>query len=382
MKNRNILICPLEWGLGHAARMIPLAEKLRAGGNNIFIGAGEEHLSMFRRELPGLTYISFPGFRPGYSRHFPSWLVMLCKMPALACHIVREHSELKKIIRDNSIDIVISDNRFGLWNREVTTVYVTHQLRVPFPKPFRFAEFIGILVHRAIIRKYDLCFIPDLPGEPNVSGRLSHGLKLPLNARYIGLLSRFSGTPPAESGSFGYPHNTVILSGPEPQRGMLKQKLESLFRAQEPVTIFLGGNPDKGEEMTRTGNIIYYSHLGTARMAEALRSSDRIISRSGYTTIMELLSLGCTALIIPTPGQTEQEYLASYLKEKGWFLSVSQKNIGTTISTSPKTKFNGKDMMEMSEKLLEEAIRALSEYPEQQGRNAETQKKTKPGFTG
>jgi UDP-N-acetylglucosamine:LPS N-acetylglucosamine transferase len=163
---------------------------------------------------------------------------------------------------------------------------------------------------------------------------------------------------------------------------MLKQKLESLFRAQEPVTIFLGGNPDKGEEMTRTGNIIYYSHLGTARMAEALRSSDRIISRSGYTTIMELLSLGCTALIIATPGQTEQEYLASYLKEKGWFLSVSQKNIGTTISTSPKTKFNGKDMMEMSEKLLEEAIRALSEYPEQQGRNAETQKKTKPGFTG
>lgn len=374
MKNRNILICPLEWGLGHAARMIPLAEKLRAEGNNIFIGAGEEHLSLFRAELPGLTYISFPGFRPGYSGHFPSWLVMFCKMPALAYHIIREHSELKKIIRDNSIDIVISDNRFGLWNRDVTTVYVTHQLRVPFPKPFRFAEIIGTWVHRAIIRKYDLCFIPDLPGETNVSGRLSHGLTLPPNTMFIGLLSRFSGTSPAESVSFGYRHNTVILSGPEPQRGILKRKLESLFREQEPVTIFLGGSPGKGEEMTRTGSIIYYSHLGTARMAEALRSSDRIISRSGYTTIMELISLGCTAIIIPTPGQTEQEYLASYLEEKGWFISVLQKNIGTAIPASSKAEFNGKEMMKLSEKLLDEAIRLLSEYPEQQGRNSETEK--------
>ena len=362
MKNRNILICPLEWGLGHAARMIPLAKKLREKGNNIFIGAGEEHLSLFRMELPGLTYISFPGFRPGYSRHFPSWLVMFCKMPALIYHIIREHSGLKKIIRDNSIDIVISDNRFGLWNWEITTVYVTHMLRVPFPKPFRFAEIIGTRVHRTIIRKYDLCFIPDLPGEPNVSGRLSHGLKLPSNARFIGLLSRFSANLPSE-GSFNYRHNTVILSGPEPQRGILKQKLEILFRAQEPATIFLGGRPDKGDEMTRSGNIIYYDHLDTSRMAEAISSSDRIISRSGYSTIMELISLGCTALIIPTPGQTEQEYLASYLEKKGWFMSVSQKKIGTSIPDPTKAEFNWKEMMELSEKLLGEAVRVLSENP-------------------
>jgi hypothetical protein len=365
MKNRNILICPLEWGLGHAARMIPLAVKLGERGNNIFIGAGEEHLALFRNELPGLTYISFPGFRPGYSRHLPSWLVMLCKIPALVYHIIREHSELKRIVRNNSIDIVISDNRFGLWNRKVTTVYVTHMLRVPFPKPFRFAEIIGILVHRAIIRKYDLCFIPDLPGETNVSGRLSHGLSLSSNARFIGLLSRFSGILPAGSCSFGYRHNTVILSGPEPQRGILKLKLESFLKAQEPATIFLGGRPGKGSEMTRTDNIIYYDHLDTARMSEVLRSSDYIISRSGYTTIMELISLGCTALIIPTPGQTEQEYLATNLDKKGWFRSLSQKKVGTTTLASSKATFNWKEMMEQSEILLEEAIKALSEYREQ-----------------
>jgi len=375
MKNRNILICPLEWGLGHAARMIPLARKLGERGNNIFIAAGEEHLSLFRNELPGLTYISFPGFRPGYSRHLPSWLVMLCKIPALIYQIVREHSELKKIVRRNSIDIVVSDNRFGLWNKNTTTVYVTHMLRVPFPKPFRFAEIIGIAIHRAIINKYDLCFIPDLPGETNLSGRLSHGLRLPPNAMYIGLLSRFKGTTSAGTGSFGYPHNTIILSGPEPQRGILKQKLENLLRAKEPANLFLCGKPGQKNEMTREGTFIYYNHLDSAMMSEALRSSDSIISRSGYTTIMELISLGCTALLIPTPGQTEQEYLAGYLEEKGWFRSVSQKDIETIEVTSSEAKFNGKAMMEQSGELLEKAIRALSEYKKQQSRNAEPEKK-------
>jgi hypothetical protein len=365
MKNRNILICPLEWGLGHAARMIPLAGRLKEKGNNVIVGAGEEHLSLFRKELPGLTYISFPGFRPGYSKYLPSWFVMFYKIPALVYHIIREHSELKKIIRDRSINIVISDNRFGLWNKDVTTAYVTHMLRIPFPKPFRFAEIIGIFLHRTIIRKYDLCFIPDLPGEMNVSGRLSHGLKLPSNAIYIGILSRFSNILPAEEDTFGYRHNTVILSGPEPQRGILKQELESIFRAQETTTIFLGGRPGVSDEMTRTGNIIYYSHLESAMMAEALRSSDYIISRSGYTTIMELISLGCTALIIPTPGQTEQEYLAAYLEEKGWFRFLPQKKITTASLISVKAKFDGKKMMKESEYLLEEAIRHLSEYPEQ-----------------
>ena len=188
-RKNNILICPLEWGLGHAGRMIPLAKKLYERNNNIFIGAGEEHLSLFRNELLGVTYISFPGFRPGYSRHLPQYLVLLLEMPILLFHITQEHFRLKKIIRDYNIDIVISDNRFGLWNKNVQTVYITHQPLIPFPKLFRFLEVPGVLLHRFIIKKYSFCFIPDLPGEINISGRLSHGLKLPGNVRYKRLMS-------------------------------------------------------------------------------------------------------------------------------------------------------------------------------------------------
>ena len=191
-KKYNILICPLEWGLGHAARMIPLARKLREMNNNIIIGSGEEHLALFRNEVPGLSYIKFTGFKPGYSSFLPQYLTLLLKTPLLLYHIIREHFRLKKIIREHSIDIVISDNRFGLWNRNITTVYITHMPLIPFPKSLRFLEFIGILLHRAVIKKYSLCFIPDLPGELNVSGRLSHRIKLPDNVRFTGILSRFN----------------------------------------------------------------------------------------------------------------------------------------------------------------------------------------------
>jgi len=324
-KALNILICPLEWGLGHAARMIPMARKLREMNNNIIIGSGEEHLSLFRNELPGLAVINFPGFKPGYSRFLPQYLYLLFKIPLLLYHIIVEHHRLRRIIREHAIDIIISDNRFGLWNRKITSVYVTHMPLIPFPEPMRFLEPLGILIHRIIIKKYSLCFIPDLPGDLNLSGRLSHNIKLPDNLRYIGILSRFVLSDQSVNENLvEFPHNTVILSGPEPQRDILKKKLTALLKDKEPMTVMLEGKPGKGDGILKNGNITFYNHLPAPRMKNILTGSDFIISRSGYTTIMELVSLNCTALLIPTPGQTEQEYLAEYLSEKGWFYTVSQ----------------------------------------------------------
>jgi hypothetical protein len=187
--------------------------------NNVIIGSGEEHLALFRKEMPGLSYISFPGFKPAYSRFLPQYLSLLFKIPALLYHIIVEHRRLKRILSEYSVDIIISDNRFGLWNRKITSVYITHMPLVPFPGSFKFLEPIGVLLHRQIIKKYTLCFIPDLPGDLNLSGRLSHNIKLPDNVRFIGILSRFTD---ADKNIFDnnikFQHNTVILSGPEPQR--------------------------------------------------------------------------------------------------------------------------------------------------------------------
>jgi hypothetical protein len=358
-RKKNILICPLEWGLGHAARMIPVASMLRDLNNNVFIGAGEEHLALFRAEVKGMTLINFPGFKPGYSRFFPQYLIMLLKSPLLLYHIISEHYKIKKIIAEYNIDIIISDNRFGLWNKKIFSVYVTHILCIPLPKLFRVLEMTGVMLHRAIIKKYSLCFIPDLPGELNISGRLSHGLKLPDNARFIGILSRFTASN-AGPGEFKFPHNTVILSGPEPQRGILKKMLIDLLSAKEPPTVILEGKPHK-EETTQKGSIICYSHLPTAHMSDMIRNSAAVISRSGYTTIMDLISLNCSALLIPTPGQTEQEYLAQLHAEKGWFSMVSQSKIKEGLHLRPTESKWPREIIEMSRVLLEKEIRELLE---------------------
>jgi hypothetical protein len=359
---RNILICPLEWGLGHSARMIPLAAGLLEQKHHVYAGGSKECLQFLRSELPLIKCIDFPGFSPRYSKYLPQYLVLIFQLPSLLFCSVREHFRLKKIIEKYKIDIVISDNRFGLWNRKVKTVYVTHQIRIPFPKIFRFLEFAGILLHRAIIRKYTYCFIPDLPGRPNISGRLSHEVRLPGNSIYIGILSRFTAisSHPDESPVSGS-HNTVILSGPEPQRSLLSEKLAAIFKDKTPDTVFLGGRPGLVAEMEKSGNIIYINHLKGTALKEVLIQSNQIISRSGYSTLMELVSLKKSALIIPTPGQTEQEYLAEWMKENDWFSPVKQKDLKDPLPETGDHQMPSEEMIVMSRLLLDNALKRLSE---------------------
>jgi spore coat polysaccharide biosynthesis predicted glycosyltransferase SpsG len=356
-KHFNILVCPLEWGLGHAGRMIPLVRRLQEKGHNLFIGAGSELQRFFHAELTGVKYIDFRGFSPSYSVHLPQYAALLLRMPVLIFHAAAEHFRLKRIIKNNNIDIVISDNRFGLWNRKVKTVYVTHQVRIPFPEKFRSYEWIGTGLHRFIIKKYSFCFIPDLPGELNLSGRLSHEVKMTVTTRFIGILSKFTDCHPAQkSGKESVPDITIILSGPEPQKGILRQKLVGIFKEKGLKVVILEGKPGTSEPVSRIGNTISYNHLPSGEMAELLTCSKNIITRSGYTSIMELISLNRTALLIPTPGQTEQEYLAKYLSAKGWFTAVSQRALNLeTVLLTPKP-FDSVKILAESRILLEEAL--------------------------
>jgi hypothetical protein len=346
--------------------MMPVAAELLKLNHNVIFASGEEHLALIRSELQGCTCLSFPGFKPNYSRFLPPYISMLLRIPLLAYHIVIEHFRLKKIIKEYSIDIVISDNRFGLWNRKIKTAYVTHMPLIPFPGKMRFLEPAGKFLHRQIIRKYDLCFIPDLPGDRNISGRLSHGTGLPQNIRYIGILSRFTSLPDNDPVVQDFKYNTIILSGPEPQKGILKQKLISLLQDKTPVTIILEGKPGLSKVKRRVGNIILYTHLPANMMKSIISGSEGIISRSGYSTVMDLLSLKCRALLIPTPGQTEQEYLAEYLSEQGRFTSLNQNAIKDGIFFSCKNSSDSEDLTGDSRMLLSQAIAELLNQPHQE----------------
>lgn len=361
-KKNNILICPLEWGLGHASRIIPLAKKLRESDNNVFIASGDDHLAFLHAELPEIFLISFPGFKTNYSRSIPQYLHLLSRIPSLLYHIFREHHRIKKIIAEFDIDILISDNRFGLWNNKITTVYITHMPLIPFPKSLKFLEPVGKLLHSFIIRKYTFCFIPDLPGDLNVSGRLSHGIYPSPGVRYVGILSRFTDYMHSNETVIQKPHITVLLSGPEPQREMLKQKLTGILKNKDLPTYMFEGKPRNSTNEPGIGNITFYNHLDTSQLKEIIVTSEWIITRSGYSTIMDLLALGKTATLIPTPGQTEQEYLAEYLTGKGWFSTVSQDKLNENILPLKKEMTCNDEILKLSRLHLDSAIKELLEY--------------------
>ena len=362
MVQKNILISPLSWGLGHAGRMIPVALKLRAQGHIVYIAGDKACLALFAVEAPEITPLFFPGFIMRYSVWLPGFLAVITKIPSIIFHSIRDHKKLKKLVKENEIDIVISDNRFGCWNRSIKSVYITHQLRIIFPSPFRFLEPVGIALHRLIINKYDNCLVPDLPGEINLSGDLSHNLGLSDNTKYIGLVSRFLLQSENEKSTVSKnPYDCIILSGPEPQKGILRQKLlNSLGKGDKNIIIF-EGRPGLGDNNQVTGKILSINHAGTENMSEIIVHSERIVTRSGYTTIMELISLNCTALLIPTPGQTEQEYLAGYLEKKGWFTTSTQNKSDFIIAPFNERQTFPQSLLTEGEKLLNNALKEISE---------------------
>jgi predicted glycosyltransferase len=162
-------------------------------------------------------------------------------------------------------------------------------------------------------------------------------------------------SPPAVCLS-GSKHNTVILSGPEPQRGILKKRLAAILKEKEITTVMLEGRADKNKEVKKEGNIIYYSHLQASEMQPMITESESIITRSGYTSIMDLISLNCSALLIPTPGQTEQEYLAVYLSDKGWFDTVNQNKLKEGMRLPLKRTLPSSEIIEESNLLLTNAL--------------------------
>lgn len=326
---KNVLICPLDWGLGHASRDIYIIHKLLETNNfNVIIAADKAPYYLLKSEFPELQFIKFPSFTISYSRSIPLVLKIIFSFPKMLIGYFREHKMLKPIIKKYNIDIAISDNRYGLWNKKITTVFITHQLRVIFPKSIKCFESLFFKISTQIIQKFDFCWVPDVPGDENLAGKLSHPKKIPGNSLYIGLLSRFLiekyQNPKKQVKKFDV---LVILSGPEPQRSVLEKIIIRQFRNTEHSVLFVRGIPWKKQGQTIHNNIQLVSHLSADLLNSYLQNAKSIICRSGYSSVMDLTILGKTAIMIPTPGQTEQEYLAHLLAEKKLFVKADQNNL-------------------------------------------------------
>ena len=306
----KILICPLNWGLGHATRCVPIIQKLLSEGHEPVLVSDGYPLEFLRQEFPSLRFLEFPSYSIHYSIGNSQIIAMLRSFPKIVGGIVKEHLWLKNILKTESFDQIISDNRFGMWNKHIHSIYITHQLMVKMPRGLKFLEPLVWLLHRAIINRYHVCWIPDKKENGGLSGDLAHKYPLPKNAIFIGSLSRFASMKnilPIKD------FDTVaILSGIEPQRSIFENELIQKYQNTESKMLIIKGQPQNTKTQTELGNITLVSHLTSDEMASYLIGTKKIISRSGYSTIMDLAALNCLgkAEFIPTPGQTEQEYLS------------------------------------------------------------------------
>ncbi len=306
---KNILVAPLNWGLGHATRCIPLIYALFEEGFNVILGSDGAALKLLQKEFPQLKSIELPSYDIKYAKNGKSFKwKMLLRSPKVLKAIRKERDLLKTLVRKNEIDGVLSDNRLGLYHADIPTVFMTHQLQVLSGKTTR----ITSALHRNYIRKFDECWVPDFDGKINLSGKLGHPKKFDIPVKYIGALSRLEKKEVAPSYDV-----MVLLSGPEPQRSELEEILLHELKHYNGQVLFIRGVVEAEQHIKRQGQIKLVNFMETQDLQKAICASDIIISRSGYTTIMDLLKLGKKALFIPTPGQTEQEYLARRLEAKG-----------------------------------------------------------------
>jgi uncharacterized protein (TIGR00661 family) len=313
---KNILIAPLNWGLGHATRCIPIIQELEKNGFTPIIASDGIALQLLQKEFPHLESVALPSYEIEYAKEGNDFKWKLIKnSPKMIQAIFEEKKFVKELIKKYDLKGIISDNRLGVYSKKVPCVFITHQINVLSGK----TTWISSKIHQYFIKKFDECWVPDFQESGNLSGKLGHLRSNYLNLKYIGPLSRL------EKKELDSKYKLmVILSGPEPQRTMLEEKLIAELQNYNGEVIFIKGKVEANQKREVKRNITYYNFMTSKEIETTFNHSEIVLCRSGYSTIMDLAKLGKKAFFIPTPGQYEQEYLAKRFKRNGFIPYAKQ----------------------------------------------------------
>ncbi len=361
-KKPRILLAPLDWGLGHATRCIPIITTLLRQGAEVLLAAEGATGSLLKKEFPGVVILPLKGYKIRYSSSKSLFVLkMVRQLPKMIAAVNHEKNWLDKMISRHGIDAVISDNRFGLYSNRIPCVYITHQLFIETG--------IAILNRTAqktnyrYIRNFNECWIPDLPGENNLAGKLSHPDILPgVPMKYLGILSRCKKIEAEKKYAFLF-----MFSGPEPQRTIFENiLLKQLKEIRSPIVIVRGlpGSNEQPEPAIENTHITLYNHLPAEELNVLIQQSLMVIARCGYSTVMDLVTLQQKAILVPTPGQTEQEYLARYLKEKKLFFTTRQEgfNLKKAVEEAGHFNFNAHEILPLlNENIIIDWLQKINE---------------------
>ena len=291
-------------------------------------------LQVLRSEFPNLPAEELPSYRIRYASGSMTWN-MGRQLPRIGLACLREHQVIARLVRRYEPLAIISDNRFGCFHAQTPSVFISHQLNIRTASP-PLTRWVNRLNH-SFLRQYDECWVPDWKGKGNLSGALSSPLPLPESTFFMGHLTRFQLLPAEESG-----YDIVfLLSGPEPQRTVFENLLLDQSRTLAARCLMLGGKTDERTSLQGNGLLAYVPFMGSSALREVLATARLVVCRSGYSTLMDLSVLGKRALLVPTPGQTEQEYLAQRISQAGWCYSQKQSALDLSIDVPKAFSFPG-----------------------------------------
>ena len=300
---QNILFSALNWGYGHVMRSLVLLKKLVKQGNKLYVVGTDEQITLFKTEGLEASYIHQEGYPFQFGGNGNFSLDLFKNLSALKQHFVREQKNVEQLCADFAIDLVIADQSLGVFSRKVPSILITHQLNLPlswWEKPAQ-------AFYNKQLKNFQQIWIPDQAPPNNLAGRLSETNRK--NVTYIGWLSRFTEIPKVDK-QFDV---GVLVTGPQPYAQQFFEEMCKRFE-NSPEKVFIIYN---GTNLRTHKNIVIFQHQATAEMAELLCSAKLLITRSGYSTLMDLYALGIRNVELhATPGQAEQLYL-----KKNWLSS-------------------------------------------------------------
>jgi uncharacterized protein (TIGR00661 family) len=337
---KRVLVAPLDWGLGHATRCIPIIRALQARGCTVLLAGSGDSLQLLRQEFPSLFYSALPAYQPRYPTKGGSMVwAMARQLPKFLTVIRREHVALERIVREESVDLVIADNRYGCWSVLVPSIFITHQCTILMPRRFGWLASTVARMNQRSIKRFTRCWLPDYPGEASLAGKLVECGESPPDTthRYIGALSRLSAAVPRVKR-----YDLVcVFSGPEPQRTLLEQMVTEQINRSTLRVLIVRGVPGGRTVRPLETRAEVVDFLASDALQEALETCRCVLARSGFSTVMDLAHVGGNAIFVPTPGQTEQEYLAARLMEKRIAYSVAQQDFHLDTAWQQALQYNG-----------------------------------------
>lgn len=310
-KRLKILISPLDWGLGHATRLVPLLRYLQRQKHLLIIGVSDLNEHFLRSQIPDAEFVHVPSYDIVYNGH-NSVYSLVKVLPKIISGKKNEHKWLEKFVETRHIDLIISDSRFGLFHPNIKSIIISHQLNFQYPKSLSLFGAYAQIMNTKWLKEFDAVWVPDTASH-RLSGNLSENEDL--DKVFINPQSRF--VPQDLERRIKENYVLCIISGPEPQRSIFEDLLISQAKDIFKKLVIVGGKPQENTEKIGLPNVIYFNHLADADMQSYIKHADLIISRSGYSSIMDYCALSCKHLfLVPTPSQTEQIYLAKRLKEQ------------------------------------------------------------------